>query len=150
VFACAPQASRTQTGPEIAPPPPPVPTDPQVQEILGYWNDIRKDRDDLDLDLFPSDQLILSARSYDFGAKLCPDHDSMTKECDDNCNLADHICENAEQICRIAGELARTPNRDWAAEKCDQGRASCKEARQKCCDCNAKSGGDDADASGTW
>jgi hypothetical protein len=131
-------------------PPPPVPTDPRVQEILEYWHDIREDRGKIDIGLFPSEQMIQGSKGYDFENKLCPDHDSMTKECDENCNLADHICDNAEAICGLANDLVGTPNYPWAAEKCDQGRASCKEARQKCCDCNAKNGADDADASGTW
>jgi hypothetical protein len=151
VFACSPGPSSPKAvGPEYAMPPPPVPTDPRVQEIQDYWMEIKKKRGDLDLDLFPSAQMIQGSKSYDFENKLCPDHDSMTKECDENCNLADHICDNAEEICRIAGDLRNTANHAWAAEKCDQGRASCKEARQKCCDCNAKNSDDDTDASGTW
>jgi hypothetical protein len=107
-------------------------------EITALWTQIRQWRQEADMDLEPSDKMVLAVERMDAGKvrreRLCPAK-APPPACDDVCGLADAICENAESICGIAAELGGD---DWADEKCNSAKASCREAKQVCCSCDGR------------
>lgn len=101
-------------------------------EITALYNRIGDMRLELGLKPRPARQFLRASTDDKDAPAWSPAAEPATPQCQDVCDLAEHICAAKDDICRIAGDMGDDP---WSRDKCTEARASCREAKALCTSC---------------